>query len=196
VPESGTPPEQTVNGTAAVSFAVLLPALLVAHNVADHWVQTSHQAGTKGLPGWPGRVACAKHVASYTAVTAATVLVLWVSFGLHISVWGFLAGQLVSAVTHYWADRRTTLRWLAYGLDLGQFYDLGAPRRVRAVRVTAFADGAETVRLYPVSEGESALSGPQVGWDNPSLGTGAYALDQAWHWGWLGVAVFLTALIP
>jgi hypothetical protein len=196
VPESGTPPEQTVNGAAAASFAALLPALLVAHHVGDQWMQTHHQATSKGEPGWPGRVACAKHVASYTAVTAATVLVLWVSFGLHISVWGFLAGQLVSAATHYWADRRTTLRWLAYGLGKGEFYDLGAPRRVRAVRGTAFADGAETVRLYPASDNAAALSGPGESWDNPSLGTGAYALDQAWHWGWLGVAAFLTALIP
>jgi hypothetical protein len=42
-------------------------ALFVAHQVADHWIQTQHQADTKGCPGWPGRIACAAHVASYTA---------------------------------------------------------------------------------------------------------------------------------
>jgi hypothetical protein len=51
-------------GGAAVTFAVVLPALLVAHTVADHWVQTDHQAGHKGLPGWAGRWACGKHVAT------------------------------------------------------------------------------------------------------------------------------------
>src|SRR5947209_16470123 len=163
----------------AVTFAVLLPALLVAHNVADHWVQTGHQAATKGKPGWPGRWACAKHVATYTAVTAATVAVLWAAFHLNISVWGFLAGQLVSAATHYWADRRTTLRWLAYGLGKGEFHDLGKPRN-RTVTAD-FANAEGRMRGVPL--------------DIPTLGTGAYALDQAWHWGWLGVAAFATALV-
>jgi len=37
-----------------------------------------------------------------------------------------------------------------------------------------------------------ALGAPRPGRDdNPSLGTGAYALDQSWHIGWL----FVTALI-
>ena len=30
--------------------------------------------------------------------------------------------------------------------------------------------------------------------DNPSMGTGAYALDQSWHWLWLGVAALVTAV--
>lgn len=30
--------------------------------------------------------------------------------------------------------------------------------------------------------------------DNPSLGTGAYALDQSWHIGWLFVAALIIAL--
>jgi hypothetical protein len=175
----------------AVTFAVLLPALLVAHNVADHWVQTGHQAATKGLPGWPGRWACAKHVATYTAVTAATVAVLWASFHLNISVWGFLAGQLVSAATHYWADRRTTLRWLAdlleHRMGKGWFYRLGQPREVTAW--TEPINGEEHVVMLEIHGDDPP------GWDNPSLGTGAYALDQAWHGGWLGVAAFVTALV-
>ncbi|MGH3921845.1 MAG: hypothetical protein ACRDTT_03035 [Pseudonocardiaceae bacterium] len=31
--------------------------------------------------------------------------------------------------------------------------------------------------------------------DNPSLGTGAYMLDQSWHYGWLGVAALVTAVL-
>lgn len=50
--------------------------LLVAHTVADHWVQTDAQARNKGLPGWPGRRACAAHVASYTATLLVFVLAL------------------------------------------------------------------------------------------------------------------------
>lgn len=154
--------------SAAIIFAAVLPALLVAHNVADHWVQTHHQAVTKGTAGWRGRLACAKHVAIYTAVTAVTVLALWVAFGLPISILGFSAGQAVSAVSHYWADRRVPLRRLAstgvFGaIGKGDFWHVGTPR-----------------------EGHD---------DNPTLGTGAYALDQSWHWGWLGVAALITATL-
>lgn len=148
---------------SAVTFAVVLPALLVAHNVADHWVQTGHQAACKGQRGKAGRRACAAHVASYTAVTALVVALLWLVFGLDISPVGFVVGQLVSALTHYWADRRFTLAWLASLTGKTTFYVLGAPRT-----------GCD---------------------DNPSLGTGAYALDQAWHWLWLLVAALLTAVL-
>jgi hypothetical protein len=145
------------------TFAGVAVSLLVAHQVADHWVQTGHQAATKEQRGNVGRLACARHVASYTAVTAAAVLSLWGVFNLDITWLGFAAGQLVSAVTHYWADRRFTLAWLAALTGKTPFYVLGAPRAGRD--------------------------------DNPSLGTGAYALDQSWHWAWLGVAAFLTAVL-
>jgi hypothetical protein len=147
---------------SAVSFAVLLPALLVAHQVADHWVQTDHQACHKGLPGWAGRWACCKHVATYTVVTTLAVLAVWGLFALPLTVTGVAVGQSISAVTHYWADRRSTLARLAAVTGSGTFYRLGAPRPDRD--------------------------------DNPSLGTGAYALDQSWHWLWLGVAAAVTAL--
>lgn len=146
-----------MNTAAAVTFAAALPALLVAHSVADHWFQSDHQAGHKGLPGWTGRFACASHVAVYTLTTAAAVALLWALFELPISPAGFLLGQAVSAVSHYWADRRTTLARLCERAGKGSFYRLGA--------------GSGT------------------------LGTGAYALDQSWHHGWLFVAALVTALV-
>jgi putative flippase GtrA len=151
-----------LNVEAAVTFAATLPALLVAHNVADHWVQTSYQGRAKGQRSHEGRMACLKHVGTYTVVTALTVALLWVAFGLPISPAGFVLGQVVSAVTHYWADRRFTLARLAVLIGADDFYQLGAPREGRD--------------------------------DNPSLGTGSYALDQSWHWGWLAVAALLTAV--
>jgi Na+/H+-translocating membrane pyrophosphatase len=87
-----------VNTTAAVTFAVVLPALLVAHNVADHWVQRHHDAIHKGAPGWVGRRACASHVAGYTVVTALVTGLVWWVFALPISPVGFVAGQVVSAL--------------------------------------------------------------------------------------------------
>jgi hypothetical protein len=39
-----------------------------------------------------------------------------------------------------------------------------------------------------------ALGAPRLGRDdNPTLGTGAYALDQSWHVGWLFVTALLIA---
>lgn len=177
---------------SAVTFAVVLVALLVAHDVADHWIQTNHQAQHKGLPGWPGRLACARHVATYTATTAALVASVWHLFSLPIAPLGFVLGQMVSAVTHYWVDRRFTLQWLANLLERsagkGTFYQFGAPRDVFANN-EAFAP----VQLYRFTPG--GARGDEVKWDNPSLGTGAYALDQSWHRSWLFVAALLTALV-
>jgi Protein of unknown function (DUF3307) len=147
----------------APTFAAVLPALLVAHQVADHWVQTPDQATRKGAAGWSGRLACALHVASYTATTAGVIGLLWAVLDLPISPVGFVAGQAVSAVSHYWADRRVTLARLAAWLGKTEFYGLGAPRAGRE--------------------------------DNPTLGTGSYALDQAFHAAWLLVAALLTVVI-
>lgn len=171
------------------TFAGVAVAMLVAHQVGDHWSQTHHQAMTKGQPGRVGRAACARHVASYTVGTAVAVLALWGAFQLDISWLGFAAGQLVSAATHYWADRRSTLAWLAASLGKAEFHALGAPRehRIAVDRVVRheLPDGGHTL----------SLETDVVPLDNPSLGTGAYALDQSWHWGWLGVSAFLTAVL-
>lgn len=148
---------------AAIIFGATLPTLLVAHHVADHWVQTSHQAAHKGEPGRSGAWNCFKHVLSYTATTAVFVAVVAVCVGLPISPAGYVLGQLVSAVTHYWADRRTTLARLAEATGNGGFYRLGTPR--------------------PGHD------------DAPHLGTGAYVLDQSWHWAWLLVAALITATV-
>lgn len=97
----------------SATFAAVFVALFVAHQLADHWVQTDHQACTKGEPGWAGRIACAHHVFWYTAtavfVLSATAAVL----DLELSPLRVWLGLAISAVTHYIADRRTPLRRLA-----------------------------------------------------------------------------------
>lgn len=152
---------------AALTFAVLAPTLYAAHQVGDYWVQTHHQALTKGKPRLEGQLACLRHVATYTATTALFTGLVWLLLDLDVTWGGFLAGQLVSAVTHYWADRRAPLLKLAGLLD-------------RSTGKLTFA----------------ALGTPRPGRDdNPTLGTGAAALDQSWHWLWLFAAALLTALI-
>lgn len=178
----------------AATFAAVLSGLLVAHNVADHWVQTGHQAGTKGRAGWPGRRACAAHVATYTATTAGAVAGLDRALGLGITPRALLAGQVISALTHYWADRRTPLEGLTRCWPLSRagknaFYRVGQPRVLAAWAGEPNGDDEAPVQLYEAGKDDA------VDWDNPTLGTGAYALDQAWHWAWLGVAALVTAVL-
>jgi hypothetical protein len=107
----------------ASTFAAVGFTLVVTHAVADHWVQTHHQAMKKGARLRTGPMHCAAHVASYTAMTAITVLVVWISFNLTITPVGFITGQLVSALTHYWADRRYTLEALAGAVGKEDYYN-------------------------------------------------------------------------
>ena len=162
----------------AATFAAVFVTLWVAHQVADHWVQTEHQALTKGQPGWPGRVACAAHVGSYVLTALVLLPAVALLLDLPLSVVGVLVGQVVSGVTHYWADRRTPLRKLAELVGKGGFYRFGAPRA-----------------HLPPAPGEWRPADAAATHDNPCLGTGAYALDQSWHVFWLLVAALCTTLI-
>lgn len=109
---------------AATPAAVgaVFAALFVAHQVADHWVQTQHQADTKGTAGWSGRLACAAHVATYTATALVAVLALAWRTGLQLAPGALMAGLAVSAITHYLADRRVPLRAIADRVGAGLFY--------------------------------------------------------------------------
>jgi Protein of unknown function (DUF3307) len=145
--------------TPAVLFSLAFAVLYAAHMVADHWTQTHHQALAKARPGWAGRWACAAHVTTYTLTAAAVLAAAAWRTNAPLNLGRCAVALVVSAVSHYWADRRTGLERLAHLLGKQGFFDLGAPR--------------------PGHD------------DNPTLGTGAYALDQSWHIAWL----FISALI-
>jgi len=147
----------------AATFAAVFAALYAAHSVGDHWIQTHRQACGKGAPTRAGRLACARHVATLTVTKAVALGLVMLVTGLRLDGTYLLAGLLVDALSHYWADRaarhedrttKVTLERLARRLKKDGFYELGN-------KVTA------------------------------PTGTGAYALDQSWHIGWL----FITALI-
>ena len=156
-----------MTGHAAV-FSAVFAALYAAHEIGDHWIQTHPQAAGKARPGWAGRMACARHVASLAAVKAAAVAVVVYVLGVPVSPFAVAGGLTADAVSHYWADRGTTLAafagWLGRTLvpGKGEFYRRGAPR--------------------PGHD------------DAPHLGTGAYALDQSWHIGWLFVAALVASI--
>jgi hypothetical protein len=186
----------------AIEFAVVLPTLLVAHCVADHWVQTGWQAQNKGRRDAVGRLACTGHVASYTLTTILMVAAVWLLFDLPISPFGFLLGQTVSAATHYLMDRRFPLEWLVQRWPFSRmgkhdFYRLGAPREIAACLPSRVVRDDAGTRHIVRSQTVLLRAGDDgcVTWDNPSLGTGAYALDQSWHWFWLFIAALVTSLV-
>ncbi|WP_229680398.1 transcriptional regulator [Saccharopolyspora thermophila] len=87
-------------------FAAVFAGMFAAHQVGDYWVQTDAQAQTKGCHGPEGARACAAHVASYTALSAMTLVGLNKALGLGLTGRAIAAAQVISAVTHYAADRR------------------------------------------------------------------------------------------
>lgn len=152
----------------AAVFAAVFLALYVAHSVGDHWVQTSCQAADKGKPGWVGRLANTRHVVGLTITKGIALTAVVLLLDLPVTAAGVTIGLAVDAVTHWWADRRNTLAWLAKICGKNEFYNLGT--------------GAHPA--HPVTaKGKPAAH----------LGTGAYALDQSWHHLWLLVAALIIA---
>ena len=114
--------------TGVASFAAVFAGLYAAHQVADHWVQTDHQAANKAKPGRVGRLACLAHVGTYTLTAVVALAPLKLLLGLELEPVSLVLGLLVSAVTHYVADRRFPLRKLAEATGHHTFVNLGAPR--------------------------------------------------------------------
>lgn len=92
--------------TAAVRATASYAALTASHEVADHWVQVDRDAVAKGRPGREGAIACARHVATYTATQALTLYAADRVLGLGLNRKRAIAGLAISAVTHYVADRQ------------------------------------------------------------------------------------------
>lgn len=150
-------------GADPTVFPAAFAVLYAAHEVGDHWLQTNGQACGKGATGWAGRLLCAKHVATLTAVKLAALTVVATVLGLSLNLYAVAVALGIDAVSHYWVDRRTTL--LALADWLGR---------------TVLPGKGEFARL-----GDGAAA---------PTGTGAYALDQSWHIGWLAVAALLASL--
>jgi hypothetical protein len=109
-------------------LGTVFAALYVGHIVADHWLQTSRQAMTKGLPGLRGVLACARHAAVVTLAQAVVLVsAAWATDERPGSAGSVVVGLAVNAVSHWWADRRTPLARLAERVGKGEFYDLGDP---------------------------------------------------------------------
>ncbi|MFI8083803.1 hypothetical protein ACIF6L_23730 [Kitasatospora sp. NPDC086009] len=115
----------------AARFAASYALIRAAADVADHWIQTDHQATTKGQhdhndgqSSAVGRRACAAHVAAYTAAQGAVLLAGTRLLGIRLRPIPVAAALALSAVTHYVADRREPLRTLADATGKSRFVRL------------------------------------------------------------------------
>ncbi|MFI9327765.1 hypothetical protein ACIGZJ_09475 [Kitasatospora sp. NPDC052868] len=115
----------------AARFAAAYALLRASADVADHWIQTDHQAATKGqhnhIEGQSsaaGRRACAAHVATYTAAQGVVLLAGTRLLGIRLRPLPVAAALALSAATHYAADRREPLRRLADATGKGRFVRL------------------------------------------------------------------------
>lgn len=152
-------------------FAIVGLTLLFAHQFGDHWIQRHTEATAKGAPTDHGRAMCTRHVLNLTTTKAGFLVIVMLATGIRPSLWGVALALAVDGVSHYWADRaafhtgkegrRVTLEKLAHKMGKTDFWNLG--------KGTVNAEGK------PV----------------PSLGTGAYALDQSFH----VLMIFIAALI-
>lgn len=113
--------------SADTAFPVAFVALYVAHVVGDHWVQTETQARRKGEAGWSGRRAATWHVATLSATALLTLVLVAAVLGTRFDPSRLAAGLAVNGVSHWWADRRWTLAWLAVRAGKSSFAALGGP---------------------------------------------------------------------
>lgn len=188
------------------SFAAIAVALYAGHHVGDYWVQTDQQARHKGDSGRNGVGHCLMHVASYCMTQWAAVVILMLTLDIGITLWGALAGVFVSGLTHYLADRREHGIMFKIARKLpgkANFLRLGVPREPVVVEswldcascqgrgVGSVADESTGGKCWDC-RGEGRLPSALTISDNPSLGTGAWALDQSWHIFW---GVFVAGLV-
>lgn len=155
-------------------------ALYAGHHAGDYWVQSDHDAAHKGLPGKEGHLACLRHVLSYTATQAVMVGIQAAVTKSRPNLPRLALGLAVSAVTHYAADRRDHGLMVKLAKRIPgkeKFLKLGVPR---PLAVSAMPNPAYPHEVMPATL------------DNPSLGTGSWALDQSWH---IVLGVFLPSLI-
>ncbi|GLZ76707.1 hypothetical protein Afil01_15140 [Actinorhabdospora filicis] len=112
-----------------VAFSVFAAVLYALHPVADYWMQGDHQAAHKADHNLHGHLMCGLHVVGYTLTCAIGVAIASTLFALPIHPGAAAAALVVNAGTHYLADRRTFLAWVAERVRHGVFWrNGGAPQ--------------------------------------------------------------------
>ncbi|MDA2810366.1 hypothetical protein O4J56_06915 [Nocardiopsis sp. RSe5-2] len=117
-----------------IVFLLTAAALVPGHYLGDYGLQTDEQARGKGACTHEGRKACAGHVASLTLAQLVMLALVAVVTGTAMDPVAVALGLGVNAVSHYWADRRATLRGLVLADERRSskigFFDGGGAERV------------------------------------------------------------------
>jgi hypothetical protein len=113
--------------TRSVVFAVSLVALLVAHQVGDHVLQSDRQAGRKSGRGAPAVWSMAGHLLGYHAGAVVVLIGTAAALGLPLTIRGVAAGLAFSALTHGLLDRRWPVRAVLRLTGSSNFADSTAP---------------------------------------------------------------------
>jgi Protein of unknown function (DUF3307) len=115
----------------SVVFTVSLVALLVAHQIGDHVVQTDRQAVRKADPHGYGRGPAARAMAGHLVGYHLTALVVLVATALvlriPLRVSGIVAGLAFSALTHGLLDLRWPVRAVLRALGAPRFAEATIP---------------------------------------------------------------------
>lgn len=113
--------------TRAGRFGAVLATLWAAHDLADHVLQTDHQAAHKAGPGRAGWRAMAGHVATYHAAQVAALAVTDRALGLGLRPGRVAVAVALSASTHAFLDRRWPVRRVLQHTGSPAFADLTTP---------------------------------------------------------------------
>jgi hypothetical protein len=111
----------------AARFSAAYALFRIAADVADHWIQTDHQAQHKAKPGLEGHRALAGHVASYTVTQALVLLAGNRALGLGLRGRSMACALALSGATHYVIDRRWPVQKAANATKKMPFYEMGGP---------------------------------------------------------------------
>lgn len=111
----------------SIVFLVALAALLVAHQLGDHVLQTDRQAGAKAGQGGAAARAMLGHLFTYHAAAALVLVGTFAALGLPLPAWGTAAGLAFSALTHGLLDRRWPVRALLVRTGAPRFAEATGP---------------------------------------------------------------------
>jgi hypothetical protein len=107
--------------TRSLVFVGSLVALLVAHQVGDHVVQTDRQASTKATGGARAVRAMLGHLLGYHLTAAVVLIGTAAVLGLPLTIGGTTAGLAFSALTHGLLDLRWPVRAVLRATRSSQF---------------------------------------------------------------------------
>lgn len=113
--------------TRPLIFVVALAALMVAHQLGDHVLQTDRQALGKTGRGAAAVLAMLGHLLSYHAAAAGLLAATFAALDLPLPLAGVGAGLGFSALTHAALDRRRLVRAILRRTGAPRFAEATTP---------------------------------------------------------------------